>query len=148
MNNKTIKLKQNVTKLVFGLLFVSIASVIGAKNHNKLCIYYEYFNYKTSSGNNDAIASMYRIIDYATEAGYICENKQSPGVYAHQEITKRKKYFSASNQYKIGYCVQLPTGQILLTINNSIGRSYVLLEVDAHNPKFYRILDIRGEALG
>ena len=145
---KIINSKIPLNRILSWLLFITLISAVAFKNQKILCIYYKYSLYKISSENNDAMSNMYGVIDYATEAGYTCKNKQSPGTYAYKELAKRKKYSTVSNQYGIGSCVQLPTGQIILTINNSNNRYYILLEIDRYNPESYHFIDVRGETLG
>jgi hypothetical protein len=147
---KIINPKIPINRIISWLLFITLISTVAFKNQMILCVYYKYSLYKISSDNNDAISNMYGVIGYATEAGYTCKNKQSPGTYAYKELTKRKKkqYSTVSNQYEIGSCVELPTGQIILTVNNSITRHYILLEIDRYNPESYHFIDVRGETLG
>jgi hypothetical protein len=91
---------------------------------------------------------MHNIISSAKESGYSCRNKQLSGASAYQEILSRRKNISTSHSYTISDCVQLPTGETILSINDGITRYYVLLKVDENNSKSHHILDIRGEVLG
>jgi hypothetical protein len=145
---KTLISRIPVNKIIFWLPIVVFTGIFAFQNKKMLCVYYEYFRYKISFENSDAMSSMYGMIDYGMEAEYTCKDKQSPGAYAYKELAKRKKHSIESNQYRIGHCVHLPTGQIILTISNSTVKYYVLLESDGYNPESYRVLDIRGETLG
>lgn len=111
-------------------------------------IYYNYGLYKLSSDNNDALSQMHRIISSAKDADYNCKNEQIPGISAYREILSRRRNISTSHSYIISDCVQLPTGEIFLSLNNGNTRYYVLLKVNENNPKSHYILDIRGEVMG
>ena len=132
----------------FVWLSIIFICLIAYMNQRIFAVYYDYAWYKLSSDNNDALSQMHNTISSAKEAGYSCKNKQLPGVSAYQKILSRRRNTSTSLSYTISNCVQLPTGEIILSINDGITRYYVLLKIDENNPKSHHILDIRGESLG
>jgi hypothetical protein len=132
----------------FVWISIVLVCLILYMNQRVFAIYYDYAWYKLSSDNNDALSQMRNIISSAKEAGYSCRNKQLSGASAYREILSRRKNISISHSYTISDCVQLPTGETILSINDGITRYYVLLKVDENNSKPHNILDIRGESLG
>ena len=140
-------------KKIFGIrsfLWTSmiLISLVIYTNQKIVAIYYNYAWYKVSHENNDALSHMYSIIASAREAGYSCKNKQIPGAYAYQEVLKRRVKTSLSRLYTIPDCIQLPTGEIILSLNDGIVRYCILLKADDKKPETHHILDIRGEAIG
>jgi transcription-repair coupling factor (superfamily II helicase) len=130
-------------------IFVILICLIAYMNQRILAVYYEYGWYKLSSNNNDALSQIHKTISSAKEAGYSCKNKQLFGASAYREILRRKKKNTyTSHYYTTSDCVKLPTGDIILSINNGVTRYYVLLKLDENNPKSHHILEIRGEAIG
>lgn len=132
----------------FIFVILVLTSFLTYKNQRLISVYHDYARYKLSNNKSDALSNMHRTISSAKEAGYVCKNQYLAGASAYQEITKRKELVSPSHSYTIPGCVQLPTGEIIVSINDGIARYYILLKVGGNNPETYHVLDIKGEALG
>jgi hypothetical protein len=131
---------------------IVLLSLLAYIHQQTLCVYCEYAKYKLANelGEDNLFTNGYlqSTLSSAKKAGYICPKKQLPGSAAYQEVTRRRKNFPRSYLYAINDCVTLPTGEIILNINESTSRYYILLQVDASKKGGYHILDIRGETLG
>ena len=44
--------------------------------------------------------------------------------------------------------MELPTGEIIIHINDGLARMYILIKVDVSKSDGHQILDVRGETLG
>jgi hypothetical protein len=135
------------------LIWVSIlfASLLLYWNQKVLFVYYNYAWYKLNDSaheTHDAVSDLSRTIDAAKEAGYSCKNKQSIGTVAYQEVTRRRKGLFRSYPSAIVDCVTLPTGEIIIHMNDGLARDYIQLKVNVSAPSGYQILDVRGEMLG
>jgi hypothetical protein len=130
---------------IFGWISILFLSLLAHVNQKILFVYYDYAQYKLASLANEkdeVNGHVARMIFSAKEAGYTCLERLPQG------ITPGRKDLSRSYPYSIAECVTLPTGEVILKINNSISRNYLLLNVDASRPGGYYILHIGGETLG
>jgi hypothetical protein len=132
---------------LIGLLLVLLISLITYQNKLVLYVHLNFFDYQIAD-KTDAVSSLRRTINSAKEAGYNCKQKHLSGEYAYKEIESRRSKPFQSYPYTVTDCIQLPTGEIVLSINDGVARYYVVMEVDKINSQTYRVLDIKGEALG
>jgi hypothetical protein len=136
------------------VLWISIICTTLFSHHNRgiLFVYYNYAQYKLSSGINDSTSNISRTINAAKEAGYTCENNNAPVIFAVKEIQKRTKRRAIElidySQVSKSNCTILPTGEIFIIISNGTVRHYIVLEKDVQTAEMYHILDIKGEAIG
>ncbi len=143
-------LPDNIKFRIFGWISLLFITVILYLNQKTLLVYYNYAWYQlnaASSDKIDAVGDLNQTIDAAKEAGYHCKNKQVVGTFADREIARRKSLLQ-SYLHKIKDCVELPTGEIIIHVNDGLARTYILLKVDVSRLDGYQILDIRGETLG
>jgi hypothetical protein len=139
------KKKPFVNIKIFGWTSILFLSLLACANQKILFIYCDYAGYRLASLGNEkdeANGHIARMISSAKEAGYTCLERLPQG------ITLERKDLSRSHPYSIAECVILPTGEVILRVDNSISRNYLLLNVDESKPGGYYILHIGGETIG
>jgi hypothetical protein len=143
-------------------ILISIATMISILyvNQNVFFVYCNFIQYKLaklhyelSSDNevrHDSISYMSKTISSGKEAGYVCENESLAGDSAYQEvITRRQKKIGSSPSYIILNCIQLPTGEIFLSMSTGVTRFYIVLKKTSEKKhKYHHILDVKGETTG
>ena len=131
-------------KLLISALVIVLTCLI-ALNQRTVLVYYRYLEYKIYNDNIDINASLRRVINSATDAGYSCTNKSSAIEFVHRQIRKRSTSYST---YRCQYCVELPTGEIIISTSNGSTKYCFVITKHPSNLGSYHILDIRGETLG
>ena len=116
-------------------------------NQKMTLLFYDYVSYKFLHEKSDDkdVSSIVRLINSAKEMGYVCKNKSLAINFIIQEVKKRSQ---RSYPYTISNCVELPTGELIISMSDSTVKYYVMARRDSQVSKSYYIQNIKGETLG